>query len=322
MKNKNHTQKRESDFFRIIGLFIESRTMADSTANNYRVLAGALTRFAATKPGRRLTVRTFAANDIGCFIRFYRNEPQPDRLASKRRSHNTVCLMLKCLRTFFNWCHRQGHTPANPFTSFTGFPVERYASPYFLTTAERDLIAAHPLTGHPELAVQRDIFIFQCLTGCRVSDLLTLSRDNISDGHLEYIARKTAADNPTVIRMPLHPRALKIIRRYSCSESSPALFPFTAPQRYNYAIRRILTVCDITRKVSLLCPYTGVPMRRPINEVAASHIARRTFIGNLYRKVKDPALISSLTGHVEGSRAFNRYRTIDDDIKRELIMML
>ena len=58
------------------------------------------------------------------------------------------------------------------------------------------------------------------------------------------------------------------------------------------------------------------------NAIASSHMARRTFIGNIYKLVKDPNLISDLTGHVEGSRAFTRYRTIDIDLKKDLVKIL
>ena len=47
-----------------------------------------------------------------------------------------------------------------------------------------------------------------------------------------------------------------------------------------------------------------------------------TFIGNIYKLVKDPNLISALIGHVEGSRAFSRYRTIDMDMKMDLVKIL
>ena len=60
----------------------------------------------------------------------------------------------------------------------------------------------------------------------------------------------------------------------------------------------------------------------PINEVASSHRARCTFIGNIYKLVNNPNLVSALTGHVEGSRAFTRYRTIDIDMKKDLVKML
>jgi len=51
-------------------------------------------------------------------------------------------------------------------------------------------------------------------------------------------------------------------------------------------------------------------------------MARRSFIGNIYKKVKDPNLVGALSGHKEGSKAFVRYRTIDDDMKKELIDLL
>ena len=51
-------------------------------------------------------------------------------------------------------------------------------------------------------------------------------------------------------------------------------------------------------------------------------MARRTFIGNIYKLVKDPNLVSALTGHVEGSRAFSRYREIDKEIKTNTVNLL
>jgi DNA-binding IscR family transcriptional regulator len=74
--------------------------------------------------------------------------------------------------------------------------------------------------------------------------------------------------------------------------------------------------------VTVLNPLTREEEKRPINEVASSHLARRTFIGNIYKKVKDPNLVGALSGHKEGSRAFNRYREIDEDMKRELVSIL
>ena len=53
-----------------------------------------------------------------------------------------------------------------------------------------------------------------------------------------------------------------------------------------------------------------------------THTARKTFIGNLYKQVKDPNLIASMSGHSEGSRAFARYRKIDDEMKKELVNLL
>ena len=84
----------------------------------------------------------------------------------------------------------------------------------------------------------------------------------------------------------------------------------------------MLRIAGINRIVTILNPTTGEEEKKPINEVASSHMARRTFIGNLYKKVKDPNLVGSLSGHKEGSKAFARYRDIDEDMKKELVDLL
>jgi hypothetical protein len=42
----------------------------------------------------------------------------------------------------------------------------------------------------------------------------------------------------------------------------------------------------------------------------------------LYKKVKDPNLVGSLSSHSEVSRAFARYRDIDESMKKELVGLL
>lgn len=51
-------------------------------------------------------------------------------------------------------------------------------------------------------------------------------------------------------------------------------------------------------------------------------MACRTFIGNLYKKVKDTNLVGKLSCHCEGSKAFARYRDIDDDMIKEMTTLL
>ena len=78
----------------------------------------------------------------------------------------------------------------------------------------------------------------------------------------------------------------------------------------------------LNRVVTVLNPTTREEEKHPLWEVASSHMARRCFIGNLYKILKDPNLIGKLSGHKEGSRAFARYRDIDEETSRELVTML
>ena len=58
-----------------------------------------------------------------------------------------------------------------------------------------------------------------------------------------------------------------------------------------------LDFAGIHRMVTVLNPLTRQPEQKMLCDVATSHTARKTFIGNLYAKVKDQALPLSLTGH-------------------------
>ena len=100
------------------------------------------------------------------------------------------------------------------------------------------------------------------------------------------------------------------------------LLPFIRPQDYNDSIKKILRSAKITRQVVILDPVTRTEQKVSISSIASSHMARRTFVGNIYKQVKDPNLVGALTGHVEGSRAFSRYRAIDDDMKKELVNII
>ena len=62
--------------------------------------------------------------------------------------------------------------------------------------------------------------------------------------------------------------------------------------------------------------------KKRLCDIASSHLARRTFIGNLYKETPDPNIIGKLSGHKEGSRAFARYRDIDDDMLTDLVSKL
>lgn len=57
--------------------------------------------------------------------------------------------------------------------------------------------------------------------------------------------------------------------------------------------------------------------KRHIDEITSSHIAIRTFVGDLYKKVKDSNLVGALNGHTVWRRAFDRNLKIDNDLKKE-----
>lgn len=343
-KQQNLTHKSH-EFFEVLNEFLTVRDFSERRIKHYEVLMRALRRFEVYKritgaKDYKITLDGFNVDEVNDFEIFLRSEhtlcekypdiykTYPDEACIVRRSpkpqqrgNNTIISIFKPLRAFFNWCNKQDITHNRPFDKYEGGTAEKYGTPYYITIEERNHIAAFDLSATPDLAVQRDIFIFQCLVGCRVSDLLRLTSANIIGGGLEYIPNKTKQERPEVIRVPLHNIAAELVKKYSGAIDG-RLFPFISAQKYNEAIKQIFTACGITRSVTVLNTTTGKEEQRPINEVVSSHIARRTFAGNLYRKVKDPNLVGKLTGHKEGSKAFARYRDIDEEMKKEVINLL
>ena len=235
------------------------------------------------------------------------------------RGANRIVDMKKCVKAFWNWLIKSQYTENNPFNGVE-IGVEKYGTPYYLTIEERNLIANSDFSGRPKLEIQKDIFTFQCLIGCRVGDLYTLTADNVVNGILVYTPNKTKDHNNNfTARVPLSDLALSLIEKYKGKDPKGRLFPFISEQKYNEAIKAVLTHCEIKRKVNVRNTITGASEMKPINEIASSHMARRTFVGNAYKVVKDPNLIGRMSGHVEGSKAFVRYRDIDDDMLKEVI---
>ena len=81
-------------------------------------------------------------------------------------------------------------------------------------------------------------------------------------------------------------------------------------------------MAGITRLVTELDPVTRKEVKHRLNEIASSHLARRTFVGLLYNQIQDPNLISSMSGHVEGSREFARYRKIEREAKKKAVDLI
>jgi integrase len=323
--------EKPETYFDYYDLFLSKHKVSKGRLAHFKVLKRALQRYELYKD-TTLDINTITKDtieEIEIFLAdeksVYEKHPNiyNEILESRKpqlRGKNTVSGMLKKYRTFCLWLVDNDKTQNNPFKGFS-IDAEIYGTPYYLTIDERNKLYNYDFSNKPQLAIQRDIFVFHCLIGCRVGDLYKLKPSNIIDGAIEYIPRKTKEGKPVTVRVPLNTKAKEIIKRYA-NDNSDMLLPFIAEQNYNIAIKEMFFDAGLTRKVTILNSATREDEKRPLNEIASSHIARRVFIGNLYKKVKDPNLVGSLTGHKEGSKAFTRYREIDEEMKIDLINLL
>lgn len=318
-KDENPTHKTFYDYF---DEYIKNHLQTDDTKRHYRSLKNVLQTY-ERQTKNKIELQTIQSNQIEDIIKFIKEQKRIIKGVETIRGHNTVFSMTKRLKLFFLWCNKKEYTSNRPFDKIEIGSEKYNTNPIFISIEERNIIRNYDFSNRPSLAVQRDIFIFQCLVGCRVGDLISLRKSDVVDNFLIYIPNKTKNKNsssPKEIKVPLI-SAQEIIDQYKDSDSN-LLLPFISPQKYNQAIREIFKICRLTRKVTIQNPITLKAEQIPLCDVASSHMARRTFTGNLYNKVKDPNLIGKMTGHSENSKAFNRYRDISDELLQETISLI
>ncbi len=306
---------------------------------------------------RPMTIGNCTPEMLADFERFLLTEIKNDNRRSHRNNNsvgigkNTVNTDLKLLKAVFNHCERNGIIDKSPFMQFE-LPKAVYADPIFLTQSElaaieganfgvfvdyikqsfkkrlrEGEIKAMPsekqIDGFAKLLEEkRDIFVFQSRVGCRIGDLLKLTKKNVTEGndgaYLHYIAEKTAKTSARTINVPLHNEALAIVRRYA-GRDGVRLLPFVSAQKYNNEIKRVFEAVGITRSVTILDTATQTPKQVRICDVASSHIARKTFCGTMFNEGVDRSIICAMSGHTEGSKAFARYHNVDMSLMRTAI---
>lgn len=322
---------RES-IFALFDLFLSQAQVGEDRISHYKTTINLLKRFdyymSLNNLDFKLDLNYMTTDMWYAFINYIQfesditvniNYSKADRKIINNRSFNTTVAIWKRVKSFLNWTILRQYT-SNSSYKMVKTKSEVYATPYYISSAERDMIYKYDLGSRAKLAVQRDIFIFHCLVGCRVGDLMDLKKDNVIDGAIEYIANKTKNERMSTIRVPLNGTALEIIKKYKDCDGDK-LLPFISAQKYNDSIKALFGIVGLNRLVTII-DTAGCEKRVGINTIASSHLARRTFIGNLYKKVKDPNLVGALSGHSEGSKAFVRYREIDEDLKKEIINLL
>lgn len=336
--NNSHLESKEIKlgFFEVFDLFLDTHELSDERKESYQVVKRALERFEYHKQLNSINFKlTFDGinivilNEIEKYLAneyvYIKQDKKfkakfPNHKSNKPRGINTVIGMMKKIKALNSWALKNKFTSTDAFKEYK-MSESIYGTPIFLKLNELETLYHYSFPDRPHLEIQRDIFLFQSMTGLRVGDMIKLTSLNIIEGSLHYVPQKTKKEMGETVIVPLNEIALSILRKYE-NHPGPKLFPFISNQKYNDTLKEILSIAGIDRRVTILNTITRDYEIKSICEIASSHLARRNFIANIYNCVQDQTLISLLTGHVIGSRSFERYRTIDDELKRSVVSHL
>ena len=234
------------------------------------------------------------------------------RHKARKKNHNTICKILTCIKQFVRWSRKQyGVTDYGNIDDYS-IPTPRYGDPIVVSLEEKQMLwnARFEDDG---LEYVRDLFYFQCSIGCRVSDFFSLKYENLvdEDGKLciYYVPIKTSDVTGMSCRIPLSNNALAIFNKYRVEDATPKTPLFYFPkhsQVYNRQLKRMFKAAGLNRQVATYNSYNQLEIK-PLYEVAISKLARSCFIDGLVGYGVGDNIISTMSGHVAGSKAFHRY---------------
>lgn len=174
---------------------------------------------------------------------------------------NTKGKKLKHLKAFLK-------SVDHPITKYIEFK-EKPGNKIWLTQNELALFQTHDFSNNPRLDRVRDLFVLQCHTGLRVSDLKRLNKAHLNEG-LTIRAQK----NKELIKMPITPSIKTILEKYNY------VLPEISDQKYNDYIKEVAEKIIPDSEVEIT-EYRGgqtIHTTRKKHEEISSHDAVRTFI--------------------------------------------
>lgn len=164
--------------------------------------------------------------------------------------HNSAMKHVKGVKKIVRYAFQCDLIPKDPFVHFKVTTKETHRE--FLTTTELEALMQTPIH-EPELALNRDLFVFQCYTGLAFVDLQNLKKEHIQtgiDASPWIIMKRTKTD--TECRIPLLPVPLELIQKYSIHSEvlvSGKLLPVPTNVKMNTALKTIASLCGISKNL-------------------------------------------------------------------------
>ena len=325
-KTKNQTKESEIDttLWGLLELFTKEPSVSEGRRKIYRNAYNNFKHFEESRK-RKINFEDCTPRLIAELEEFLKNDDNstgkynhlPPRQRPRKKGLNSRIKILKILACFFKWANKNYGITIDPFNTYK-IERESFDTPICLTLEERDFLFDFQ-PPKPYLERVRDMFYIQCCIGCRVGDFFALTKDNLKDNgtSLEYVPQKTIRESSKVCYVPLTPKVQTILAKYDLPDGR--LLPYISPQKYNDYIGELLKEAKLDRKVMVVNRVTFQSEQKPLYEVITSHSARKTFIDILMKKNVSESVISSMSGHVKGSKAFHRYYEVNDKQRREAI---
>ena len=232
----------------------------------------------------------------------------------KEMRNSTIGKQLSFLKWFLRWAFRKGVHQNNAYDSYKPKLKSTQKKIIFLTWEELNKLREFEIPAAKQaLDRVRDVFLFQCFTGLRYSDVFNLRRSDIKGDHIEVTTVKTS--DSLIIELNNHSKA--ILDKYKdVAFEDDKVLPVITNQKMNDYLKELAELAGINEPVRQTY-YRGnerIDEVTPKYALLGIHAGRRTFICNALALGIPPQVVMKWTGHSD-YKAMKPYIDIADDIK-------
>lgn len=219
---------------------------------------------------------------------------------SKTMYNDALIKQLSYFKQFINWAHKRNYPIHEEYFTYEPTLPKSKKAVRYLTLEELDTIWNLKFGDRDGLERARDIFMFQCYTALRTSDVSQLKHEHITqneEGNY-YIEILTEKDDDRV-KYKLAQRAVKIYLKYKDNVYENGLvLPIITLQKYNEHLKEIGKIANLQGEwVDYQYRLNEkIVIKTPKHELA-SHSARRTFIVTAMNEGVTLDMIAMITSH-------------------------
>ena len=292
-------------FYKIFDEFVRDcgrqNDWTDSTYEKFAVVKNHLMNF---RDG--LTFDFFDEKGLNDYVTYLRDV--------KEMRNSTIGKQLSFLKWFLRWAFRKGVHQNNAYDSYKPKLKSTQKKIIFLTWEELNKLREFEMPAAKQaLDRARDVFLFQCFTGLRYSDVFNLRRSDIKGDHIEVTTVKTS--DSLIIELNNHSKA--ILDKYKdVAFEDDKVLPVITNQKMNDYLKELAELAGIDEPVRQTY-YRGnerIDEVTPKYALLGTHAGRRTFICNALALGIPPQVVMKWTGHSD-YKAMKPYIDIADDIK-------
>lgn len=294
-----------NDFYKVFDEFVrDCGRQNDWTHSTYEKFAAVKNHLSNFREG--LNFDFFDEKGLNDYVAYLREV--------KEMRNSTIGKQLAFLKWFLRWAFKQGVHQNNAYDTYKPKLKSTQKKIIFLTWDELTKLREFEIPANKQaLERVRDVFLFQCFTGLRYSDVFNLRRSDVKGEHIEVTTVKTS--DSLIIELNNHSKA--ILDKYKdVAFEDDKVLPVITNQKMNDYLKELAELAGIDEPVRQTY-YRGnerIDEVTPKYALLGTHAGRRTFICNALALGIPPQVVMKWTGHSD-YKAMKPYIDIADDIK-------